>query len=201
MTFRYIQQLSAQQGLILGSSSPRRSRLLTQIGVDFQQMTPDVPENILPEEEPCGYAQRLAMEKATDVANKVADGRVVIGCDTIVVLNNRIVEKPADQDEAFEMLSSLSGAMHLVCSALALCERGNILAKGYETTEVFFKSVTAEQIREYIATGEPMDKAGAYGIQGKGAFLVDRIRGNLDNVVGLPCHLLDALARDVLQLQ
>ena len=201
MTFRYIHQLSAQQGLILGSSSPRRFRLLTRIGVDFQQMTPNVPEHILPDEEPCDYAQRLAIAKATEVGARITDGRVVIGCDTIVVLNNRIVEKPADKDEAFEMLSSLSGAMHVVCSALALCERGNILSKGYETTEVFFRSVTADQIREYIATGEPMDKAGAYGIQGKGAFLVDRIRGNLDNVIGLPCLLLDALARDVLQLQ
>ncbi len=199
MKFNYLKQLAAQHGLTLGSSSPRRVRLLTQIGVPFDQIVPEITEDRKPGEAPCEYAQRLANEKAVAVGART-NNSIVVSCDTIVVLGNRILEKPVDEDDAFDILTALSGRMHTVCSALTLYGRGRILSFGHETTDVYFNSATSEKIKSYILTGEPMDKAGAYGIQGKGAFLVDRISGNLDNVIGLPCHLLDNLAQETLEL-
>jgi len=109
-----------------------------------------------------------------------------------------ILQKPRHEGDAFEILSRLAGQMHIVCTALALAEREKLITTGYELTEVYFNPVTQQQIHDYIATGEPMDKAGAYGIQGMGAFLVDRICGNLDNVIGLSRMLLNGLAKEVI---
>ncbi len=198
MTYPNLLQLASRYRLILGSRSPRRVELLRAAGIDFIQRIPDIEESPRPGEPPYGYAVRLAEEKALEIADDCAANEIILGCDTIVVLNDQILEKPADQTDAHRLLSSLSGNRHIVCSALALAGDAGLLKSGYELTTVFFNHVTPQQITDYIASGEPMDKAGAYGIQGMGSFLVDRIEGNLDTVVGLPRSLLDRLAGEVL---
>lgn len=198
MTYPNLERLARRRHVVLGSGSPRRLELLREIGIPFRQIIPDIHESIRPDELPYEFARRLAEEKSDVVAMQADDNDVVIGCDTIVVLEGRVLGKPVDEREAFDTLSELSGKMHVVCSAVAFSERGRLLASDYELTEVFFNSVTDKQIREYIATGEPMDKAGAYGIQGMGSFLVDSIAGNLDTVVGLPRALVERLAGEVL---
>jgi septum formation protein len=187
--------LAKERKVVLASGSPRRKTLLSEIGIVFETITPHVAEIRNMGEEPFAYATRLAKEKALAVAAKLSADSTAIGCDTIVILGDEVLEKPADAKSAEEMLAQLSGNRHIVCSAIALGERDGWSICGYDTTEVFFKPFTHGQIREYVATGEPMDKAGSYGIQGMGAFLVDRIDGNLDTVVGLPCDLLNKLAR------
>ncbi|MFZ5981933.1 MAG: Maf family protein [Candidatus Zixiibacteriota bacterium] len=199
MNFKYIRQLAEERRIILGSSSPRRIRLLTEIGVEFEQVTPLTDEGLKPAEMPYDYAKRLAEEKALEVSLR-SNGKVVIGADTVVLLGKEVLGKPENDDDAFRILSTLSGKKHEVCTALALVENGRILSSGYEITEVYFNKLDSDRIREYIATGEPKDKAGAYGIQGIGAFLVDRIKGNLDNVIGFPCTLLERLAREAFEL-
>ncbi|MBN1212939.1 MAG: septum formation protein Maf [candidate division Zixibacteria bacterium] len=198
MNFKYLLQLAEKRSIILGSSSPRRYRLLKESGVAFTQVIPHTEETRLENEPPCRYTLRLAEEKALEVAGQAGDDTIVIGADTVVSIGNEILEKPSDKADAHRILSYLSGKQHEVCTALALTAEGRVVASGYEITEVFFNEVTGEQIENYIASGEPMDKAGAYGIQGMGAFLVDRIKGNLDNVIGFPCHLLDRLAGETL---
>ena len=183
--------------MVLGSRSPRRVTILKELGIPFTQMISKLDESLRDGESAYRFASRLAREKALSLSRQVTDC-LVLGCDTVVVYENRIWPKPVDPDNAFEILSCLSGRTHVVCTALALAEDQQVLADGYELTEVTFNRVTPEQIRTYIDTGEPMDKAGAYGIQGMGAFLVDSIRGNLDNVIGLPVTLLDRLARQAI---
>lgn len=199
MTERSIITLSKQAPLVLGSGSPRRQRLLTEWGVKFQRLVPQTDEVRNSDEEPYPYAERLARQKALAVADIAPDNSVVIGCDTIVVLDGSVLEKPHDEQDAFDILSKLSGQCHTVCSAVALKAPRVAPVSGYELTEVKFHTVSADQIRKYIETGEPMDKAGAYGIQRKGGFLVDTTRGNLDNVIGLPGKLLDELAGRILR--
>lgn len=197
MAYPSLEALAARRSLVLGSRSPRRVSLLRQAGVTFTQIVPDVEERRVEGEEPFSYAQRLAEDKVRWVQPKLQNDQVVIGCDTIVILKDQVLEKPSDEDEAFAILSTLAGHQHVVCTAVALGNGTGLLASGYETTQVFFNAVSEDQIREYIASGEPMDKAGAYGIQGMGAFLVDRIEGNLDTVIGLPRTLLEHLAGEV----
>ncbi len=191
--------LAQKYRIVLGSRSPRRVALLKETGVDFRQVIPDLEEDRLTGEPPYVFAERLAKDKALHVAKQLNDEELVIGCDTIVVLDNNVLGKPSDEDQAFRILSELSGKRHDVCTALAIADREQIIVSGYEITEVTFNKVTGEQIRDYIATGEPMDKAGAYGIQGMGAFLVDSIEGNLDNVIGFPRQLLENLSKRALE--
>lgn len=172
--------------------------MLSAIGINFVQRIPDIEENPCPGEPPYEYAVRLAEEKALEIAVGCEANDIVLGCDTIVVLGDQVLQKPTDRDDAHRLLSELSGKHHVVCSALALAGQTGLLTSGYELTTVYFHDVTPRQISDYILSGEPMDKAGAYGIQGMGSFLVDRIEGNLDTVVGLPRSLLDRLAGDVL---
>jgi septum formation protein len=199
MTYDYIRQLADRWQLILGSSSPRRVELLREVGIGFTQMIPALEESQELNESPFVFAKRLAEHKALKVSRDVNGDHIVIGCDTVVVLGERVLQKPLSEDDAFAILSTLSGKTHIVCTALALAQRAKLLVSGYELTEVIFNPVTVQQIRDYIATGEPMDKAGAYGIQGMGSFLVDSIKGNLDNVVGLPRMLLDRLALEAMK--
>jgi len=140
----------------------------------------------------------MAEQKALNVSRQAGSDAIVLGCDTVVVMKDQVLHKPQNEREAFETLMTLSGKEHVVCTALALVSGGSVLASGYELTQVFFNVASDRQIREYIATGEPMDKAGAYGIQGMGAFLVDRIEGRLDNVIGFPRTLLERLADEAL---
>ncbi|MCP4684967.1 MAG: septum formation protein Maf [bacterium] len=198
MKYSDLHQLAGQRDLVLGSSSPRRARLLTELGLEFRKVVPRITEAVLPDEKPCACALRLAEEKAIAVSLQLEDREIVLGGDTIVVLDEAILGKPRDQEDAFRTLSLLAGQKHYVCTALALADHEGLICSGTEQTEVVFNKVGPEQIREYIASGEPMDKAGAYGIQGMGAFLVDSIEGNLDNVIGLPRTLLNRLAGGVL---
>jgi septum formation protein len=192
--------LARLRPLVLGSQSPRRRRLLTEAGVKFLTAVPEIDESFCPGEDPYVYARRLAEAKAQAVASGRADDEIVLGGDTVVVLDGTILDKPRDEAEAVATLCKLSGRRHTVCTALALAERSRLLSSGDERTDVTFNTVTEERIRAYVASGEPLDKAGAYGIQGMGAFLVDTIEGNLDNVIGLPLTLLDRLAGQTLRL-
>ena len=197
----HLTRLAQRYKLVLGSGSPRRVQLLTETEVNFRQVIPDLHEAQLPGEAPYDYAVRLARDKALSVSAETGKDDLVIGCDTIVVLDNQVLEKPLDRHDALRILSILSGKQHVVCTALALARQNQLLVSGRELTKVYFNPVTKRQIEEYIQTGEPMDKAGAYGIQGMGAFLVDRIEGNLDNVIGFPRNLLEQLAREILEQQ
>lgn len=197
MNFKFLHQLSVQHKLVLGSSSPRRKQLLEELGLTFRIVKPEINEATPSELPPFEVAKMLAEKKAAVVATQCEPGEMVIGCDTIVVLNELVLGKPTDKAGAFETLTTLSGMKHVVCTAVAILPVGARAQSGYETTEVLFNRVTPEQIWEYIETGEPMDKAGAYGIQGMGRFLVDSIKGNLDNVIGLPRSLTDRLAKKI----
>ncbi len=194
-------KLAESSQIILGSGSPRRKRLLAEIGFEFERVIPKVDEVILPDEEPVVFAIRMAEEKALEVSSRADENSIVIGCDTIVVLDNKVLGKPSDEEEAVLTLSRLAGKIHTVCTALAFARNSEIVASGHELTKVKFNSVTPDQIRSYVSSGEPLDKAGAYGIQGMGAFLVDTIKGNLDNVIGFPRTLLDNLAGEILALK
>jgi septum formation protein len=198
MNFRYLRQLAEQYTFVLASRSPRRVDLLGETGIRFEQIIPEINETSLPDESPTEFAERLALDKARNVADTGASRSVTMGCDTIVVIDDRILGKPASQGEAFEFLSLLSGRDHVVCTALALVTNCGKVAVGHEQTHVSFNQVAPDRIHSYIATGEPMDKAGAYGIQGMGSFLVDRIEGNLDTIIGLPRLLLEELAKKML---
>ncbi|UCG63287.1 MAG: septum formation protein Maf [Candidatus Zixiibacteriota bacterium] len=191
--------MAREYEIILGSSSPRRLKLLTETGVPFKQIIPDLEEDQLPNEPPYDYAERLARDKALLISGRLSDRQLVIGCDTVVVLAGTVLGKPMDEHDAYRILSSLAGKRHTVCTALAAADSSGILASGYELTEVFFNAVSERQLKEYIASGEPMDKAGAYGIQGMGAFLVDSIEGNLDTVIGFPRELLESLAQRIME--
>lgn len=191
-------ELAQQTGLVLGSGSPRRKALLTESGVPFRQISPTIDESRRDAEPPYQYAERLAQEKALSISSGIDSDEVILGCDTIVVLGDVVLGKPSDPDEAFSHLFRLSGIQHVVCTAVALARSGEILFSGYELTKVTFNELEEGKVRDYIATGEPLDKAGGYGIQGMGAFLVDCIDGPLDNVVGLPRKLVDDLAQKTL---
>lgn len=178
---------SVMSKLVLASSSPRRRELLEQIGVDFDIKVADVDETPLANESPEEYVQRLALAKARCVA--VSTSAPCLGSDTCVVLNGQILGKPNDVQDAQNMLSQLSGQTHSVLSAVAVVQKadgGERSTVKRVSTKVTFHSLNADKIEKYVATGESADKAGAYGIQGKGAILVAGIQGSYSNVVGLP---------------
>ena len=181
--------------IILASQSPRRTELLRVIGLSHEVRPADIDETPLPHEEPVPHAERLARGKALRLSADFP-GAVVIGADTIVVLDGDMLGKPADADEARSTLTRLSGRTHSVHTAIAVT-RGGALATAVESVEVTFLPLTARQIDAYIATGEPMDKAGAYGIQGHGAAIVERIHGDFFAVMGLPLSRLVRLLREV----
>jgi len=179
--------------IILASNSPRRKELLRQIGLEFRVDPADVDERVLPNELPEGYAVRVALDKARVAAARAGTG-IVIAADTIVVLNNEILGKPADPADAERMLKLLSGNVHRVITGLAVmdADTGKALTRA-SVTRVWFRSLAQHEIKSYVDTGEPLDKAGAYGIQEHGALLVEKIDGCYFNVVGLPLSLLGEL--------
>ena len=182
--------------IILASNSPRRRELLRQIGVVFTSDPADVDERILPDEGAETYAVRVALDKARVAAGRAGNG-VVIAADTIVVLGDAILGKPADARDAERMLGMLSGRMHRVISGLAVVDaKTGKTRTGAACTMVWFRELTPAQVRAYVLTGEPLDKAGAYGIQEKGALLVEKIEGCYFNVVGLPLSLLGEMLRE-----
>lgn len=186
----------APRNIILASNSPRRRELLTQIGLSFTVSPADADESVLTGESPEAYAVRVALDKARIAAERAGEG-IVIAADTIVVVGDSILGKPADANEAAGMLALLAGKEHRVVTALAVMDAGTARsATRTSVTKVWFRDLTEREIAAYVATGEPMDKAGAYGIQERGALLVDRIEGCYSNVVGLPLSLLGEMLRE-----
>ncbi|GAB1344734.1 Maf family protein [Gemmatimonas sp.] len=181
--------------VILASQSPRRRELLAQIGITHDVRPADIDETVWPGEEPVPHSERLAREKAHTLALLHPEA-VVIGSDTIVVIEGAILGKPVSRDDAIAMLERLSGREHTVYTSVAVAHEGRTLS-GVEAVQVYFRSLTRAQIEAYVDTGEPMDKAGAYGIQGFGATLVERICGDYFAVMGLPLGRLVALLREL----
>lgn len=183
--------------LILASSSPRRQRLLADLGLRFEVRPAEVDETVFPDEDPDGYVERLARAKAEAV---VEPGEVVIGADTTVVHRGVVLGKPAHPAEAAAMLRRLSGETHTVHSGVAVAtldEGGLQVVSAVERTMVRMLDLTDDEIAAYVASGEPLDKAGAYALQGLGALLVESVTGSPSNVVGLPLHRLAALLATV----
>jgi septum formation protein len=184
--------------IVLASASPRRAALLAQVGLRFRVQVSglgDDGEAAVPGETPEGHAARLALEKARDVAGRLDRG-LVVGADTVVALGARILGKPADPAEARAFLLRLSGRRHRVISGVAVVDAATGRSEAATAvTSVRMRAFDAAEAEAYVATGEPMDKAGAYGIQGRGALLVAEIRGDYFNVVGLPLVLLSDLLR------
>ena len=181
--------------IVLASASPRRQELLSVIFDNFRMVPSDFDESTVPADlGPPEHAVYSALMKARDVAQRCPKS-LVIGADTIVVLEDRILGKPADAHDAARMLQILSGRTHQVYTGLALV-RGEMERSDFECTRVSFRALTNEMISRYVATGEPLDKAGAYAIQGKGAVLIRSTSGCYPNVVGLPLYKLSTLLED-----
>ncbi|WP_026843276.1 Maf family nucleotide pyrophosphatase [Citrifermentans bremense] len=180
--------------IVLASASPRRSELLESAGIQFRVVPADINEEPFPGEEPVDHVQRLAEGKARAAA-ELAEGRFFLGADTIVLCDGEIMGKPKDAADAKRMLKKLSGVPHEVVTGFAIYdrERKGAVVEAIRT-KVFFKKLRDEEILDYIATGCPFDKAGAYAIQGGAAHMVQKIEGSYTNVVGLPlCEVVDAL--------
>jgi len=172
--------------IILASASPRRTELMTLAGIRFSVVPADICEDVLPGESPSEHVMRLSREKADAVAGRT-NGRFFVGADTVVVLDDVIMGKPADDDEAFRMLSALSGRSHEVITGFSVFDKiSGIHLNRSVHTEVTFKELSDREIRAYIATGCPMDKAGAYAMQGGAVHFVRTICGSYTNVIGLP---------------
>ena len=183
---------SAKPEIILASTSPRRIELLKNIGIDFEIIDPCVSEEGV-ESDPTKYAIENALAKASAVTSKLKRG-IVIGADTIVVIEDRILGKPRNQVEAKRMLELISGRTHEVITGIAVIDVSkNMIKTASEHTEVKIRKLTISEIDAYVASGEPMDKAGAYAAQGKGALLIERINGCFYNVVGLPLFRLSMI--------
>ena len=176
--------------IILASKSPRRRELLGQMGLrDFKILAPDVDESVEEGLPPAQIVEQLSLRKARAAAEKAGPDGLIIAADTVVALDGAVLGKPRDEAGAFAMLSALSGREHRVYTGVTVLQ-GERAVTEHEETAVAFRGLEADEIRGYIATGEPMDKAGAYGIQGRGALLVSGIRGDYCNVVGLPVFRL-----------
>ncbi|WP_041522497.1 Maf family protein [Gilvimarinus agarilyticus] len=178
----------ASPQLFLASGSPRRAELLRQIGVDFTRVVIDVPEVPAPQESPEDYVTRLAGSKAEAgwrALESASGNHVVLGADTLGVLDGQLLEKPKSQVHAAQLLRAMSGRSHTVMTAVALTN-GTDTDVSLVRTEVWFRELSDTEIAQYWHTGEPADKAGGYGIQGLGAVFVREIRGSYSNVVGLP---------------
>jgi len=207
--------------IILASKSPRRKELLTkllkdigQTSINFEIMASDIEETQKPNESPLDYAKRLAKEKAEDIFSKlsqshsrtVAQSILIIAADTIVVLSTKIFGKPTDKQEAIQILTQLSGQTHEVTTAYAIlrsdyhpvAKSQSRIVVSHDTTQVTFKPLTRKQIEGYVNSNEPMDKAGAYGIQGGAKDFVAKIEGSYSNVVGLPLEKLTPIIKNLL---
>ncbi len=181
--------------LILASGSPRRRRFLEGLGLDFVVAVANVPEIHLAGELPVDFVRRLAKDKAMAVGVDHS-GAWVLGADTVVVLENEILGKPRDPDDALAMLTRLAGQTHEVWTGFAICRGSSEVVGRAVRTEVKFVGASQDVLAAYVATGEPLDKAGSYGIQGQGGVLVERIDGSYSNVVGLPlAELVEELLR------
>ena len=180
--------------LILASASPRRRELLRQVGVEFNVVVAAVNESVLPGESPAAYVLRVARDKALSVLAREGDALPVLGADTAVVLGDRILGKPDSRADAIAMLEDLSGRTHEVYSAVVLATAAGKVLDCLNITRVTFARLDRVWIERYCDTGDPMDKAGAYGVQGRAAEKITRIEGSFSGVMGLPlyetCRLL-----------
>jgi septum formation protein len=186
-----------KEKLILASQSPRRAEILTTVGWPFEAIAANIDETRYESEDALSYVTRLAQTKAATVARQTAPGSLVLGADTVVVIDQEILGQPRDDDDARRMLSLLSGKWHQVITGVALLRQADDLQAvvSQQTTRVRFAELSREQIDWYVSTGEPRGKAGAYAIQGKGALLIEEIQGEYFNVVGLPVRLVYELIR------
>lgn len=180
--------------LVLASASPRRQELLRNAGISFEVQPADIPEDPLPGESARECAERLAREKALAIAEK-RPADVVLGADTVVVIDGQILGKPADAADAARMLRLLAGRKHEVITGVCLVASGQ-WSVASETTLVMMSAIGETQIADYIASGEPMDKAGAYAIQGIASRWIPGIEGDYSNVVGLPVALVSRMLRE-----
>ena len=193
--------------LILASASPRRAEILRDAGFDFEVRPCAVDESLRPGESPAAHVERLAREKAVAAAGMEGTG-IIIAADTVVVANRKILGKPASRADARRMLRALSGRTHQVLTGIAILKlfqppgmnskrRVGFLSSAVETTRVTFARLNRREIEEYVASGEPHDKAGAYAVQGRGGRFVTRIEGCYFNVVGLPLAHLSRMLSDM----
>jgi septum formation protein len=181
--------------LILASASPRRAAILTALGLEFEILPSDAPEDWIEGEPPADYVVRIARTKAAAVADRLESG-LVIAADTAVVVDGHPLGKPRDEADAVRMLKLLSGRWHAVMTGVVLRDAANDReGADHEKTLVRFRTIGEDEIADYVATGEPMDKAGAYAIQGRGMLFVEEIAGNYHNVLGFPPNVLARLAR------
>jgi len=186
-----------EKRITLASSSPRRKALLEEIGLSFDVYPSDIDENIRKEESPTEHCLRLAEEKAKEAAKNVKTGWI-LGADTIVFIDNRILGKPSNVNEAQEMLTLLRGRYHKVLTAFCLLNLStDATIKRIVESRVKIKNLTDKEIEDYLKTGEPLDKAGAYAVQGIGNFMVESIEGSYTNVVGLPMEELKVALEEV----
>ena len=181
--------------LVLASSSPRRAEILSAVGWPYETMVAGIDESRVPGEDATAYVQRLARGKAEAVVANLESG-LVLGADTVVVINGEILGQPRDDDDARRMLKLLSGKWHEVLTGVALVRAGERTETlvDYERTRVRFAEMSADEIEWYVGTGEPKGKAGAYAVQGRAALLIEEIEGEYFNVVGLPIRLVYELA-------
>ena len=184
--------------IILASASPRRQELIGRLIPDFKVMTDDSPEEVIMGERPEETVKRLAKQKAENIAGEITDDAVVIAADTMVALDGQVLGKPCDEKEAYNMLKMLSGNTHQVYTGVAVIDtKSGRIINEYETTGVKFRTLLDEEIKAYIKSGEPMDKAGAYGIQELGALFIQGIEGDYFNVVGLPLCRLGRILKEM----
>lgn len=187
--------------IVLASKSPRRAEILRSVGWTFQAITAGVDESRLESEDAVSYVRRLAEAKADAVASRVTNSNLkdylVLGADTVVVVAGEILGQPKDEEDARRMLSKLSGKWHEVLTGVALIRTDEPVRKliDHETTRVRFASLNEKEISTYVLTGEPMDKAGAYAVQGRAALFIEEIQGDYFNIVGLPVRLVYELAK------
>ena len=182
--------------LVLASSSPRRAELLGAAGIPFVVRAANVDETRRKDEPPVAYVERLSRDKALAVRNEDDPSELILGADTTVVIADEVAGKPVDDEDAVRMLRGLSGVWHEVLTAVTLlCGEDSRVA--VEVTRVKFAPLTDKEIRRYVASGEPRDKAGAYAIQGYAALFIERIEGSYSNVVGLPVRTVYSLAREL----
>jgi len=180
--------MTAKSKIVLASASPRRRELVQQIGIDFRIVVADIEEEPLPDEKPGDFVSRMAREKALEVMRREGTEIPVLGADTAVILDRRILGKPVNRNDAINMLSSLSGKVHEVFSAVAVAVNETEFHQALSVTRVTFSDLEPGWIESYCDTGDPMDKAGAYGVQGKAAEKISRIEGSFYGVMGLPLY-------------
>ena len=181
-----------KEKLVLASKSPRRAELLRAVGCEFEAVAANIDETRMESEDAVSYVERLAQAKAETVARQISGDALVLGADTVVVIEGEILGQPRDGDDARRMLKLLSGKWHEVLTGIALVRGGSAprLMVDHQTTRVHFAELSSDEVDWYVSTGEPNGKAGSYAIQGRGALFIREIQGDYFNVVGLPLRLV-----------